>query len=106
MNKPEIFSATLGLSSPWRISSVDISSEERRIDFQVECVQHGDLTCACCGSKVSTADGERETWIHRDYFGYIAYIHALVPSLSCECCGAQHLERPWAGAQSHFTLVN
>ena len=106
MNKPEIFSATLGLSSPWRISSVSISTEERRIDFRVECAQHDGFACACCGREKTAADIENETWVHQNYFGYVAYIHAQVPQLTSPCCGRQPLERPWAGDQSHFKLVN
>ena len=100
MDHPAIFSATLGLSSPWHILSVSFA-EEGRMDITVE-VHPGSLFCCpSCGSRKAPSFSEEETWYHDNFFRYATYLHAHVPRLAC-CGGIFALDRPWSRAGSRF----
>ena len=105
MHKPEIFSATIGLSLPWEMTAVLISEEEKRIDFTVDFSHNSGFACPCCGVAGETSDVECETWVNSNYLGHIAYLHARVPFVVCACCGTKRVELPWARAGSGFTRV-
>jgi transposase len=105
MNQPEIFSATIGLSLPWEMKTVSISEVEKRIDFTVDFRSSSGFACPCCGAAGKTDGVECETWVNNNYLGHIAYLHARVPCIVCECCGTKRVELPWARPGSGFTLV-
>jgi hypothetical protein len=105
MNQPEIFSATIGLSLPWEMTAVAISELEKRIDFTVDFSRNSGFACPCCGFTSKTSGIEQETWVNSNYLGHIAYLHAQVPHIECECCGSKQVDRPWARSGSGFTRI-
>jgi transposase len=105
MNQPEIFSATIGLSLPWEMTAVSISELEKRIDFTVDFTHNSGIACPCCGITGTTGGVEPETWVNINYLGHIAYLHAQVPYILCDCCGSKQVDRPWARAGSGFTRI-
>src|SRR5512138_3683975 len=101
-----LFSATLGLSSPWRITAVSFSDAENRLDMTVDFQQGCDVTCPLCGSEADLLDSSLETWHHDDFFRFSAFLHALVPRIHChKGCGIRKIKVPWARAGSRFTLL-
>jgi transposase len=106
IEQPAIFSATLGLSHPWQITSVTFAKDGRRMDITIDIVQGSPLPCPCCGKAAKTRDTQLETWQHNNFFRFDAYLHANVPHIDCACCGKQQIERPWARAGSKFALVD
>jgi transposase len=106
MEQLSIFSATLGLSPPWQVTSVSFEKESNRLDIRVEFTPGCSLTCPVCGrhEHVSAAEEDTEVWYHADFFRYAAYLHARIPQLAC-ACGALPLERPWCRAGSRFARV-
>jgi transposase len=105
MNQPEIFSATLGLSLAWEITAISFSEMEKRIDFAVSFSDNSDSACPCCGVAGEISAVECETWVNSNYLGHIAYLHARVPCIACECCGTKRVEPPWARPGSGFSLI-
>jgi hypothetical protein len=106
MEQLSLFSATLGLSPPWQVTSVAFEKESNRLDICVEFTPGVSLTCPVCGrhGHLRAAEEDTETWYHADFFRYAAYLHARIPHLSCSC-GTLLLERPWCRAGSRFAKV-
>lgn len=105
MNDAAIFAATLGLSNPWRITSVSFAKDAKRMDITVEFAGGSVLSCPVCGNEGNTVCMATECWYHDDFFRYKTYLHANVPCLKCSCCGEVQPERPWSRKGSKFTLI-
>ena len=105
MEQPSIFSATLGLSHPWKVTAVTYASEENRLDITVDFDLGSDLRCSCCGRDLTPGQIEQEVWHHDDFHRYSTYLHAKVPSLQCDCGRIFPVERPWSRPGSRFALV-
>jgi transposase len=104
MDLPHIVSATLGLSSPWRVSSVALDADGQRLDITVTYDSDQVACCPRCGAKGVRCDVERETWYHHDFFRYATYLHTRVPRLTC-CGQYRTVERPWARSGSKFVKI-
>ena len=106
MDLPHIVSATLGLSSPWQVSSVALDGDGQRLDITVTCDTTDGIVCPRCGTRggCCATEAETETWYHHDFFRYATYLHARVPRLTC--CGRNHMpNRPWTRAGSKFVKI-
>src|SRR6266568_4285480 len=95
MEQHAIFSATLGLSHPWRIAAVSFSKEEQRMDITIDFDPGCNFICPACGKEGETCDAGCETWHHDNFFDYGTYLHVRVPFVNCPCCGISAAERPW-----------
>ena len=105
MSCPSVFSATLGLSHPWQVVSINFAKDERRLDITIDFVHGSTFVCPTCGTEKKCSDSGEEIWFHADYFRYQTYLHARVPKVECTLCGIEKVERPWSRSGSKFTLV-
>ena len=104
MSWKTLISATLGLSSPWKITAVNFSDTESRVDIEVDFDHGSPFVCAVCGASATVCATETVVWLHHDFFSYTAYLHVRVPSLSCrEGCGVCRAEGPWTKEGANFT---
>ena len=106
MEPMSIFSAVLGLSPPWQVTSVTFAKESNRLDICVEFKQSYSLICSACQAKgiICHAELKTEAWHRNDFFGYDAYLFASVPHL-VGLCGLFPLERPWCRESTRFVRV-
>jgi transposase len=105
MKQPTIFSATLGLSDPWHITSINFCTDERRVDINVDFIHGSTFTCPTCGAVGKTCSVQDETWHHEDFFRYEACLNARVPRIECTACGVLPVARPWTNSGSRFTMA-
>lgn len=107
MEQMSIFSATLGLSPPWQVTSAEFAYDTNRLDIKIEYALGNPLDCPLCGGKGTGyhAETSAELWYHDDFLRYATYLHALVPLMACCCGGRFPLERPWSRTGSRFSLV-
>jgi len=107
MEQMAIFSATLGLSPPWQVTSASFATGSNRLDIGIEYGRGSALDCPLCGGKGTSfpAETAEETWYHDDFLRYVTYLHARVPLMACCCGGRFHLERPWSRAGSKFSRI-
>jgi len=106
INVESIFTAALGLLPPWKVQSVELNQQARRIDFKLSCdAKH--IACPLCHkADQSIHDRHERQWRHLDFFQYEAWLHAAVPRVKCSACGkTSQVEVPWARAGSGFTLL-
>jgi transposase len=108
MEQMAIFSATLGLSPPWKVTSASFAKDCNRLDITIEYTHGSPLDCPVCGGKGTSCHFETvgEIWYHDDFFRYVTYLHAQVPLMACCCGGRFELERPWSRTGSKFTLLD
>jgi len=101
-----LFTAALGLQSPWVVTKVDLDTAKHRIDFEVAC-NAKKLPCSDCGVDAQGVhDRVRRDWRHLDFFQYEAWLHADVPRVKCSACGkTTTVDVPWARPGSGFTLL-
>jgi transposase len=104
MEHPEIFSATLGISPPWLVTSVEMQSDGYRLDIIVDFANEGFFFCPNCGASMKSSGSAQEIWHHSDFFRHDTYLHARVPKVTCLQCGETAIERPWSRAGSRFLL--
>jgi transposase len=98
------FSLTLGLHSPWQITSVTFSDSDR-VEIDVD-FSRIDFTCPACGKPAAVTGLSRETWEHLDYFKYRAHLRARIPLVKCSHgCGTLKVAVPWSRAGSLFVRV-
>ena len=104
MGELALFSATLGLSPPWQVTSVTFTKGSNRLDISVEYEQAMPLLCPTCCTRgaICLAESVNEIWFHEDFFHYATYLHAKVPQLSCGC---DSFPRPWCRAGSKFSRI-
>lgn len=107
MDQSSLFTAALGLQSPWEVVDVRFSEPDRRIDFEVAFEQGARFSCPSCGAEAQPAHDtlERE-WRHLNFFQFEAYIHARIPRVRCGHCGkTTQIVVPWARPQAGFTQL-
>jgi transposase len=108
MNLPveTLFTAALGLQTPWVVREVELNTAKRRIDFEVTCDTKR-LACPACGAaEQGIHDRVRRDWRHLDFFQFEAWLHADVPRVKCDACGkTSQIAVPWAREGSGFTLL-
>jgi transposase len=106
--KPEsLFEAALGVKSPWKVTKISFSVEQRRLDIGLDFERGGTFVCPECGAAGAKAyDTQEEEWRHLNFFQHETYLRARVPRVTCpNGCGVKKAEVPWARPGSGFTLL-
>jgi transposase len=105
MDANHLFTAALGLQSPWEVKSLDFNVSEKRLDIRVDFQKGASFPCPLCGSPSKAHDTEERTWRHLDFFQHSAYLTARVPRCNCDEHGIKTVDVPWARKGSGFTLM-
>lgn len=107
----QLFTAALGLQSPWRVEQVRFEPEANEIHFDVVCDAQR-LPCPRCGAADQPIHDRRQRdWQHLHFFQYRALVHAAVPRVRCSACADRgetevaQASVPWARERSGFTLL-
>jgi transposase len=101
-----LFQAALGLSDPWKVTSVEFDREAKRLDLRVDFPKGATFSCPECDrSGLKAHDTEEKTWRHLDFFQHQAYLTARVPRVECPEHKVRLVALPWARPRSGFTLL-
>ena len=95
----------LGLESPWSVTRVKLSVENRRVDIFVD---YTDTTGVCpeCGEPCRIYDrSPGRSWRHLDTMQFNTYLHCDPPRVECKRHGIKTMRLPWAGKHARFTLL-
>lgn len=103
MRMEQFFSAALGLPAPWRVTRVDLISEDELFEVHVALSAHARLTCPRCGRTCPGYDSRPRRWRHLDACGFQTWLLCDVPRVKCSEHGVVQLEVPWADVRSRFT---
>ena len=107
MNTKSLFTAALGLVSPWQVLDIEFDPEAGRIDFKVGFSSGAKFSCPHCGeTEQGVYDTRGRTWRHLNFFQYQAFIHADLPRVRCAECGkTKQVTPPWSRPGSGFSLL-
>ena len=107
MNSESLFTAALGLMSPWQVLDIQFDLEKGRIDFNVGFSSGAKFSCPECGEEEQGVhDTRARTWRHLNFFQYQAFIHADLPRVRCAKCGkTKQVPVSWARSGSGFSLL-
>ena len=100
----ELYQQILGLTGPWRVKSVALKREQKRVDVEVVCTETV-WGCPECGQRMHTQDRERRGWRHLDSCQFETFIVADVPRVMCPEHGSQVVAVPWAEKWARFTKL-
>lgn len=82
MDTNPLFTAALGLASPWLVTHTDFQAAQRELRLHVDFKKGATFSCPSChvgGCKVH--DTVEKEWRHIDFFQHKAFIIARVPGL-------------------------
>ena len=105
MQDTKLFETILGITAPWHISRVELTTDEKRVDLWLE---HESTRWACpdCGAELVGFDhAEERTWRHLDTCQFQTHLHAEIPRVQCPTHGVKQVRVPWAEPRSRFTLL-
>jgi transposase len=102
----EHYRQLLGLNTPWRITDIQMSIEQQRLDLTIEWPAGRKVRCPECGKSCAVKDHREERiWRHLDTMQFQTYLHCRVPRSECATHGARTIDIPWAEANSRWTLL-
>ena len=105
MRDNDFFAKLLGLTKPWKVGRVSLSSEEKRIDVSLEHRHRAPFSCPECRLPSPLYDHiPSRQWRHLDHGECLTWLHARIPRVYCLEHGIRHVTVPWALPGSRFTL--
>jgi len=106
MTQQELFATALGLVAPWKVSRIEFSAAEKRLDIHLDFEPGSLFPCPKCQALGKAYDTSDDCWRHLNFFQHAAFLHARVPRCDCKSCDTiRKGEVPWARPGSGFTLL-
>ena len=107
MNDTELYTQLLGITSPWKVTGVDLKVAEREVRVRVEWdSSRGRLSCTVCDAPCPGYDHREErSWRHPDSCEFATWLVCRTPRAECAEHGVQSAEVPWSRPNSRFTLA-
>lgn len=106
MQEQQLFASALGLQSPWNVSNLEFSLDNRKLDIHIDFARGSEFSCPSCQAPAKAYDTKKQSWRHMNFFQHQAYLHARVPRIKCSHgCGVKLIDVPWARSGSAFTLL-
>ena len=107
MSTEALFTAALGLQSPWKVADIQFDEAAKRIDFDVIYASGSRFDCPACGAGAQGVhDTRKRSWQHLHFFEHRAFIHADVPRVRCgQCRKTTQVKVPWARPGSGFSQL-
>lgn len=104
-----IFEQALGISSPWKISSVDFDLSKKRLDVTVDYDKGTEFFYEDLDSDISgnfkAYDRVEKTWRHLNFFEHECYLKCRVPRIKTDGGKVRLISPPWEGKCPGFTLL-
>ena len=105
MRDVDLYSAILGVQSPWRVTEVDLRQEQGEVEVFVEHGSKEALRCPECDEEAKRHDTRRRSWQHLPTCQFKTILTADVPRVRCETHGTKTIGVPWSDPGSGFTAL-
>lgn len=106
MDDRKLYETILGLSHPWRVSSVEVATGVQEVRVHLEFSEEATLCCPECGKPSPGYDRSPErAWRHLDTCQYRTVLTARIPRVECEAHGVRQVRVAWAEDRSRFTAL-
>lgn len=102
-----LFSAALGISSPWFVKSIKFDSKLKRLDLLIDFSKGSKFTVKEDGGVTQhpVYDTQEKEWRHLNFFEHECYLQARVPRVKLPDGSIRLIQPPWSGLQNGFTLL-
>lgn len=101
----DFYAQLLSLPEPWKVVSVKLSSDQKRVDVALGHDVGSLFPCPKCGKPCSVYDHSRpRRWRHLGTLQAQTYVHAQVPRTRCTEHGALQIEVAWTVPFAQTTL--
>ena len=77
MRDTELYAQILGVTAPWRVTSVRMESAENRIWIEINYDPDASTPCPKCSKAVKRHDHRKREWRHLDT---VSYTHMTLPT--------------------------
>jgi transposase len=106
MQSEQLYAQILGITSPWRVTRVDLDMAKQRVEVHVEFDPDQPARCPQCDASCPRHDTrEGRTWRHLDTCQMQTLLTASVPRAACSEHGVVQMSVPWAAPGSRFTAL-
>lgn len=105
MRDKQLYQQILGIESPWRVATVDVSVQDGEVRVQVEAQAGSRHRCPRCGKRCPGYDRRVRRWRHLDTCQLKTILVAEVPRVECPEHGVVMVKVPWAEPGSGFTAL-
>lgn len=105
MQDTTLYSQILGLSAPWKVDGVELSTEREEVLIHIVHDRSEALLCPECGVASPGYDTRRRRWRHLDTCQMRTILSAEVPRLNCPEHGVRQLRVPWSQEGSGYTAM-
>lgn len=105
MNELPIFTAALGLESPWFIKEIFFEGKGEGKKLHIHLDHKRLVKFEYESKKYPVYDHQERTWKHLNFFQHECYLHARVPRVKTEGGDVRLIDLPWAKPGTSFTLL-
>lgn len=106
MQDKELYPQILGLSSPWKVTAVELDRASSEIRVKVDHPRGSKFCCPKCKTELPCHDhAEERRWRHLDSCKFKTILIARQPLVNCPEHGVKTVSVPWAEKSSRFTLM-
>ncbi|HED06845.1 MAG TPA: ISL3 family transposase [Ignavibacteria bacterium] len=109
MTQEELFSAALGIQSPWYIEAINLDLPKGELNITVNFkrgskFEYVDKQTGETG-EYKAYDTQEKKWRHMNFFQYRCYLHARIPRVKLGDGKIKQVKAPWEGVAHGFTLL-
>jgi transposase len=106
MRDIDLFRKLLGLERPWSVEAVNVDPEAESIKVVLGHRRKARFPCPECGVALPLYDHiPPRRWRHLDHGGWLTWLEARLPRVSCLVHGIRQVRVPWALPVSRFSLA-
>lgn len=105
MRDKHLYQQILGIEEPWRVSKVDLSVADGKVEIHVEAKSGARHCCPHCGATCPGYDRRLRRWRHLDTCQFQTLVVAEVGRVKCPEHGVVMVRVPWAEPGSGFTAL-
>ncbi len=109
MTQEELFSAAIGIQSPWYIEVISLDLPKGELNITVNFkrgskFEYVDKQTGETG-EYKAYDTQEKKWRHMNFFQYRCYLHARIPRVKLGYGKIKQVKAPWEGVAHGFTLL-
>ena len=105
----DILRTALGINDPWYLENVEFDVEKGRLDVYINFKRGSKFNYINQSDEIDgkfpVHDTTPKTWRHLNFFEYNCYLHCRVPRIKTDSGKVRHIQTPWEGKSSGFTLL-
>ncbi|MEL7499754.1 MAG: transposase family protein [Planctomycetota bacterium] len=106
MQNTDLNQPILGLSSPWKVTQVDLNADEQEIVVHLNHLSGTKFCCPECDRELGCYDHPKaRRWRHLDSCQFKTMLECSVPGMNCPEHEVKQNSVPWTSPGSRFELM-